>query len=344
MKQILKIGDDCFSSVLACTRQGERRRAARPSAPRCCAGRVERSGHAPLAGRRWSRCSTTQRLESVSVFAQEDGRYVFPPLRPGTYRLRARLHRLRGRGAAGRRARQGPAPRRVDFTLVADREHERPAARRAPGSRSSSTSGPTPRSAATSRSRAATATRSAATASGAPRPTSEWRSVAHAHDDLPAAVLPGDARPLILPTCSTRYGPNATYPDAAGPAAAVGRRAERGHLRVRSSATRPAAPAATTSSSAPTASSTPTPGCAGSTRAPASAASYPVRRRRRTRSSARPTATCGSRRPDSDSAHQARRRRRGDSRYYPLPQHRRRPGRVSAHAALRRAGPHLVSR
>src|SRR6185295_12961729 len=31
------------------------------------------------------------RLESVSVFSQEDGRFVFPPLRPGTYRVRARL-------------------------------------------------------------------------------------------------------------------------------------------------------------------------------------------------------------------------------------------------------------
>src|SRR5213078_1495067 len=31
------------------------------------------------------------RLESVSVFAQENGRFVFPRLRPGTYRLRARL-------------------------------------------------------------------------------------------------------------------------------------------------------------------------------------------------------------------------------------------------------------
>src|SRR5258708_20475697 len=31
------------------------------------------------------------RLESISVFAQPDGHFAFPRLRPGTYRLRARL-------------------------------------------------------------------------------------------------------------------------------------------------------------------------------------------------------------------------------------------------------------
>ena len=90
MKQILKIGDDCFSSVLACTAQGERDRlqagAHRAAAPDASSARGTR------------RCPGTmltlfddERLETVSVFAQEDGHYVFPRLRPGTYRLRARL-------------------------------------------------------------------------------------------------------------------------------------------------------------------------------------------------------------------------------------------------------------
>jgi cysteine-rich repeat protein len=54
------------------------------------AGRVERVGRAPLAGAMLTAIDDA-RLETVSVFAQEDGHFAFPLLRPGQYRLRARL-------------------------------------------------------------------------------------------------------------------------------------------------------------------------------------------------------------------------------------------------------------
>jgi hypothetical protein len=54
------------------------------------AGRVERVGRAPLAGTMLTAFDDA-RLETVSVFTQPDGHFAFPLLRPGTYRLRARL-------------------------------------------------------------------------------------------------------------------------------------------------------------------------------------------------------------------------------------------------------------
>ncbi len=89
MKQILKIGDACFSSVLACTGK-PKGVVCKPERTVLLAGRVERSGHVPLSGTMVTLIDD-QRLETVSVFAKEDGRYVFPRQRPGTYRLRARL-------------------------------------------------------------------------------------------------------------------------------------------------------------------------------------------------------------------------------------------------------------
>src|SRR5262249_26986291 len=53
-------------------------------------GRVEQPGRAPLAGAMVTVFDDT-RLETVSVFAQEDGHYAFPLLRPGSYRMRVRL-------------------------------------------------------------------------------------------------------------------------------------------------------------------------------------------------------------------------------------------------------------
>ena len=87
-KLLVKIGDDCFSAVLVCRRRprpalraGALGAAARP--------RRDRAG-GPLAGTMVT-AFDDDRVESVSVFAQEDGHYVFPRLRPGTYRVRARL-------------------------------------------------------------------------------------------------------------------------------------------------------------------------------------------------------------------------------------------------------------
>jgi cysteine-rich repeat protein len=89
IKQILKIGDDCFASVLACSASDGAVLCA-PERSARLSGRVLHDRHMPLAGAMLT-LSDEARLETVSVFAQEDGRYVFPPLRPGQYTLRARL-------------------------------------------------------------------------------------------------------------------------------------------------------------------------------------------------------------------------------------------------------------
>ena len=127
-----------------------------------------------------------------------------------------------------------------------------------------------------------------------------------------------ETRDLLIQNVIDTYGPNATYPDAAGPAAAVGRGAERASSTSTSSATRPAAPAATTSSSAPTTASTPTRACAGSTRARASAASTrsPAAR---TRSSARPDGNMWITQAGSDSLAEVYVDGVTPPRYFPLP-------------------------
>ena len=89
MKQILKIGDDCFSSVLKCdVRNGKV--LCSPERSALLAGKVDHGRRAPAAGTMLTLKNDTG-LETVSVFAQEDGHYVFPRVRPGTYTLRARL-------------------------------------------------------------------------------------------------------------------------------------------------------------------------------------------------------------------------------------------------------------
>jgi cysteine-rich repeat protein len=88
-KLLVKIGDDCFSTVLVCsTRRGNLRCAPERSA--VLRGDVVAAAGGPLAGTMLTAFDDT-RLESVSVFAQESGHFVFPRLRPGAYRLRARL-------------------------------------------------------------------------------------------------------------------------------------------------------------------------------------------------------------------------------------------------------------
>src|SRR5262249_47641052 len=89
LKQILKIGDDCFAAVLACSGRTDGLSCS-PERNVLVAGRVETSAHAPLPGAMITLIDD-QRLETVSVFAQRDGRWVLPLQRPGTYRLRARL-------------------------------------------------------------------------------------------------------------------------------------------------------------------------------------------------------------------------------------------------------------
>jgi cysteine-rich repeat protein len=88
-KVLVRIGDDCFSSVLACADDGRGIRCS-PERSALLRGHVTAAAGGPLAGTMLT-AFDDDRLESVSVFAQEDGRFVFPRLRPGTYRLRARL-------------------------------------------------------------------------------------------------------------------------------------------------------------------------------------------------------------------------------------------------------------
>ena len=88
-KVLVKIGDDCFSAVLACTAHGRGLRCA-PERTALLRGHVVDATGKPLSGTMLTAFDDT-RLESISVFAQENGHFVFPRLRPGTYRLRARL-------------------------------------------------------------------------------------------------------------------------------------------------------------------------------------------------------------------------------------------------------------
>jgi virginiamycin B lyase len=90
VKQILKIGDDCFAAMLACTTTKHQTLVCSPERTALLSGQVERADHGPLAGAMVTLFDDV-RLETVSVFAQEDGHYAFPLVRPGLYRLRARL-------------------------------------------------------------------------------------------------------------------------------------------------------------------------------------------------------------------------------------------------------------
>jgi cysteine-rich repeat protein len=87
VKQVLKLGDDCFSAILACAVE-RGKLVCRPERSALLRGKVAR-GRTPLAGAMVTAFDDA-RFESVSVFTLENGRYVFPPLRPGTWRVRAR--------------------------------------------------------------------------------------------------------------------------------------------------------------------------------------------------------------------------------------------------------------
>ena len=88
-KLLVKIGDDCLSAVLACAARGSDLRCV-PERSALLHGHVLTAARGRLPGTMLTAFDDS-RLESVSVFAQENGRFVFPRLRPGTYRLRARL-------------------------------------------------------------------------------------------------------------------------------------------------------------------------------------------------------------------------------------------------------------
>jgi virginiamycin B lyase len=87
LKQLVKLGDDCFSAILACAVE-RGKLVCRPERSALLRGKVA-TGRTPLPGAIVTAFDDA-RLESVSVFAQENGRYVFPALRPGTWRVRAR--------------------------------------------------------------------------------------------------------------------------------------------------------------------------------------------------------------------------------------------------------------
>ncbi len=97
LKQILKIGDDCFASVLACTGDGERP-PLQDRSHRAARGARRAVRHARRCAGAMVTLIDDARLETVSVFAQEDGRFVFPRLRPGTVSAARAPDRLRRRG------------------------------------------------------------------------------------------------------------------------------------------------------------------------------------------------------------------------------------------------------
>ncbi len=88
-KLLVRIGDDCVSAVLRCAPRGTALDC-RPERSAVLHGHVRSGRRSPLAGVMVTAFDDS-RLESVSVFSQPDGRYAFPPLRPGAWRLRARL-------------------------------------------------------------------------------------------------------------------------------------------------------------------------------------------------------------------------------------------------------------
>ena len=226
LKQILKIGDDCFASVLACTGSGDDL-LCKTDRTVLLAGRVERSARAPLPGAMVTLIDDA-RLETVSVFAQEDGRFVFPRLRPGPYRLRARLIGYDDALtdvtlAKGRVTRVG-----LTMSPTANTNDQLPASawfslllRQVAGPED-------PR-------RLHALVRQLPPDRGLSLPPRQDRGpVADgpgADDDQPAALLPGDARPP-RPERDRHLRPERAHADPTGPAAAVGRRAESRHLRV----------------------------------------------------------------------------------------------------------------
>jgi cysteine-rich repeat protein len=114
LKQLVKIGDDCFSAQLVCTAANGRLRCG-PERTALLRGRVRDDARRPLPGAMVTAYDDVRR-ESVSVFVQPDGRFVFPPLRPGTWRVRARLVGKEDQHAVGV-ALGGRLPTALDFTM-----------------------------------------------------------------------------------------------------------------------------------------------------------------------------------------------------------------------------------
>ena len=232
MKQILKIGDDCFSSVLACVGEVERRSCARRSATSLLAGprrarrgtrRCRHDGHADR------RPAPRDRLG-----LRQGGR----PLRRSRCCGPGPTGCARGSSATRTRCRptsrsQGSTPPASPFTMVADREHERAA----PGERLVLAH---PRQVARSRRSVRDFTLSCGNChqiARVPLPSRQDRGAvaqrAHAHDDEPAAVLPGDARSRSSRTCSTPTARTRPIRRSPVPPPPSGEVLKRGPLRVR---------------------------------------------------------------------------------------------------------------
>jgi cysteine-rich repeat protein len=115
VKQIVKIGDDCFSSYLICPTAATTVKC-EPERTATLKGKVKGVTGDALVGSMVTAYDDS-RLESVSVFVQENGRYAMPPVRPGVYRLRARLIGYDDDTLASVVIKKGKS-NRVDFTLV----------------------------------------------------------------------------------------------------------------------------------------------------------------------------------------------------------------------------------
>ena len=229
LKQILKIGDDCFSAVLACTGKANGL-VCKPERTVLLAGRVERSGHAPLPGAMVTLIDDAAPRDASRSSPRRTGATSSRALRPGPYRLRARLIGYEDAVQADVVARQGPRPRASRFTMAP----------------TANTNDQLPASAWFSlildkwpdpkiRGRLHALVRQLPPDRELPLPPRQDRGAVagrpDAHDDQPAAVLPGDAR-CAHPERDRHVRTERDLPDAAGPAAAVGRGAERRHLRV----------------------------------------------------------------------------------------------------------------
>ncbi len=115
VKQILKLGSDCFSAILACSVRRGTRLVCRPERSALLRGKVT-VGRTSLPGAMVTAYDDA-RLESVTVFVQENGRYVFPALRPGTWRVRVRHLGYTDHVAAGVALAAGTATR-LDVALA----------------------------------------------------------------------------------------------------------------------------------------------------------------------------------------------------------------------------------
>jgi cysteine-rich repeat protein len=124
-KILMKIGDDCLSAVLVCTAHGSGLHCA-PERSALLRGHVADGTGAALPGTMLT-VFDDARIEDVSVYAQEDGHFVFPRLRPGTYRLHARLLGWQEVEVPVTLAGRGATTQNFTLTQLADANEQLPA-------------------------------------------------------------------------------------------------------------------------------------------------------------------------------------------------------------------------